>query len=80
MNFIFSFAFFSETSGQLLGHFLKSINPAPIPPPIYPGRPPIVGPPSSIGRGCPLCDRSVYSYCSHKMIHDACCCHPGRLY
>ncbi|EDW72122.1 uncharacterized protein Dwil_GK10320 [Drosophila willistoni] len=24
--------------------------------------------------GCPLCDSSVYSYCSHKMIHDACCC------
>ncbi|XP_016951702.1 keratin, type II cytoskeletal 3 [Drosophila biarmipes] len=24
--------------------------------------------------GCPLCDSSVYSYCSHKMVHDACCC------
>lgn len=28
-----------------------------------------------IGNGCPACDSSVYSYCSHKMIHDACCCH-----
>ncbi|KAH8420404.1 hypothetical protein KR009_009904, partial [Drosophila setifemur] len=26
------------------------------------------------GGGCPLCDSSVYSYCSHKMVHDACCC------
>lgn len=25
-------------------------------------------------QGCPLCDSSVYSYCSHKMVHDACCC------
>ncbi|XP_054727333.1 small cysteine and glycine repeat-containing protein 4 [Anastrepha obliqua] len=24
--------------------------------------------------GCPLCDASVYSYCSHKMLHDDCCC------
>uniref|UniRef100_A0A1I8NR89 CCC domain-containing protein n=2 Tax=Stomoxys calcitrans TaxID=35570 RepID=A0A1I8NR89_STOCA len=24
--------------------------------------------------GCPLCDSSVYSYCSHKLIHDTCCC------
>uniref|UniRef100_A0A1A9X013 Uncharacterized protein n=1 Tax=Glossina brevipalpis TaxID=37001 RepID=A0A1A9X013_9MUSC len=24
--------------------------------------------------GCPLCDSSVYGYCSHKLIHDACCC------
>lgn len=24
--------------------------------------------------GCPLCDSSVYSYCSSKAIHDACCC------
>ncbi|CAD7085220.1 unnamed protein product [Hermetia illucens] len=23
---------------------------------------------------CPLCDASVYSYCSYKMAHDACCC------
>ncbi|BFG01481.1 POU domain class 4 transcription factor 1 [Drosophila madeirensis] len=26
------------------------------------------------GGGCPLCDSSVYSYCSHKMVHDSCCC------
>ncbi|XP_039961839.1 uncharacterized protein LOC120775649 [Bactrocera tryoni] len=24
--------------------------------------------------GCPLCDASVYSYCSQKMLHDDCCC------
>nr|CAD7611987.1 unnamed protein product [Timema genevievae] len=23
---------------------------------------------------CPLCDSSVYSYCSNKLLHDACCC------
>ncbi|KAK6621646.1 hypothetical protein RUM43_006846 [Polyplax serrata] len=23
---------------------------------------------------CPLCDSSVYSYCSEKLLHDACCC------
>ncbi|XP_046986527.1 uncharacterized protein LOC124556604 [Schistocerca americana] len=25
-------------------------------------------------RRCPLCDSSVYSYCSEKLLHDACCC------
>lgn len=24
--------------------------------------------------GCPFCDTSVYSYCSDKLLHDACCC------
>jgi len=24
--------------------------------------------------GCPYCDSSVYSYCSNKLLHDACCC------
>lgn len=24
--------------------------------------------------GCPYCDSSVYSYCSDKLLHDACCC------
>lgn len=28
----------------------------------------------SAGGGCPLCDSSVYSYCSHKLLHDSCCC------
>ncbi|KAK9497812.1 hypothetical protein O3M35_003732 [Rhynocoris fuscipes] len=23
---------------------------------------------------CPYCDSSVYSYCSGKLLHDACCC------
>ncbi|XP_055322174.1 uncharacterized protein LOC129578095 [Sitodiplosis mosellana] len=37
-------------------------------------------PPGPIAKGgCPLCDRGVYSYCSHKMIHDACCCHNGNV-
>lgn len=26
-------------------------------------------------RQCPLCDSSVYSYCSEKLFHDSCCCH-----
>ncbi|XP_030382194.1 uncharacterized protein LOC115629779 [Scaptodrosophila lebanonensis] len=37
---------------------------------IYPGALPYPGSPP----GCPLCDASVYSYCSHKVVHDACCC------
>lgn len=43
--------------------------------------PPSDGPPEN-GRlnmkrrpnGCPFCDSSVYSYCSDKLLHDACCC------
>ncbi|GAB0096512.1 uncharacterized protein DMENIID0001_120360 [Sergentomyia squamirostris] len=23
---------------------------------------------------CPLCDSSVYAYCSDQLFHDACCC------
>ncbi|KAI4495650.1 hypothetical protein M0802_008485 [Mischocyttarus mexicanus] len=23
---------------------------------------------------CPLCDISIYPYCSEKLLHDACCC------
>lgn len=44
--------------------------------------PPLPGIPANqpIGKGgCPLCDRSVYSYCYDKMIHDACCCNNGNL-
>ncbi|XP_059477873.1 uncharacterized protein LOC132198103 [Neocloeon triangulifer] len=26
---------------------------------------------------CPYCDSSVYSYCSDKLLHDACCCSGG---
>uniref|UniRef100_A0A1I8MQJ8 CCC domain-containing protein n=1 Tax=Musca domestica TaxID=7370 RepID=A0A1I8MQJ8_MUSDO len=38
-------------------------------------------PPQSTFAGCPLCDSSVYSYCSHKLIHDSCCCDfPGSIY
>lgn len=30
---------------------------------------------SGLRRRCPLCDSSVYSYCSDKLFHDSCCCH-----
>ncbi|KAL0869406.1 hypothetical protein ABMA27_007645 [Loxostege sticticalis] len=45
----------------------------------YPGgynpgyNPGVAGPPGA-HPGCPLCDSSVYSYCSYKQAHDACCC------
>ncbi|XP_032521612.1 uncharacterized protein LOC116773296 isoform X2 [Danaus plexippus] len=40
----------------------------------YPGyHPGLEGPPGA-HPGCPLCDSSVYSYCSHKQAHDSCCC------
>ncbi|XP_022126156.2 uncharacterized protein LOC111000866 isoform X2 [Pieris rapae] len=41
----------------------------------YPGNfyPGLEGPPGA-HPGCPLCDSSVYSYCSHKQAHDSCCC------
>lgn len=35
--------------------------------------------PSGSGGGCPLCDSSVYSYCSGKALHDACCCNGGGI-
>lgn len=43
-------------------------------------------PPGSLGIGqgggyggrCPLCDSSVFEYCSHKLLHDGCCCNGGR--
>ncbi|XP_047369641.1 uncharacterized protein LOC124957054 isoform X2 [Vespa velutina] len=28
----------------------------------------------SIDKKCPLCDSSIYPYCSEKLLHDACCC------
>lgn len=32
-------------------------------------------------RRCPLCDSSVYGYCSDKLFHDSCCCHnPNNPY
>ncbi|KYB26356.1 uncharacterized protein LOC103313726 [Tribolium castaneum] len=35
----------------------------------------------SFRRRCPLCDSSVYSYCSDKLFHDSCCCHnPNNPY
>ncbi|XP_073950817.1 uncharacterized protein isoform X2 [Choristoneura fumiferana] len=41
--------------------------------PGYPGHNTVAGPPGA-HPGCPLCDSSVYSYCSYKQAHDACCC------
>ncbi|KAB0804013.1 hypothetical protein PPYR_00983 [Photinus pyralis] len=31
-------------------------------------------------RYCPICDSSVYGYCSEKMFHDSCCCSPHNDY
>ncbi|XP_066995894.1 uncharacterized protein [Anabrus simplex] len=31
-------------------------------------------PPEARQRYCPLCDSSVFSYCTEKLLHDACCC------
>nr|XP_004924097.2 uncharacterized protein LOC101741856 isoform X1 [Bombyx mori] len=41
--------------------------------PGYPGQYGPAGPPGA-HPGCPLCDSSVYSYCSRKQAHDSCCC------
>uniref|UniRef100_A0A1A9ZLM9 CCC domain-containing protein n=1 Tax=Glossina pallidipes TaxID=7398 RepID=A0A1A9ZLM9_GLOPL len=35
---------------------------------------PAAFPGSSLLSVCPLCDSSVFGYCSHKLIHDKCCC------
>ncbi|KAJ8983116.1 hypothetical protein NQ317_001860 [Molorchus minor] len=36
---------------------------------------------NSFRRRCPLCDSSVYNYCSDKLFHDSCCCHdPNNPY
>ncbi|XP_031633313.1 uncharacterized protein LOC116347054 isoform X2 [Contarinia nasturtii] len=59
---------------------IKSLNPAlPISrlPPTEPFPGSILGP--IVKGGCPLCDQSVYSYCSYKVIHDACCCNAGNF-
>ncbi|XP_075983038.1 uncharacterized protein LOC142981201 isoform X2 [Anticarsia gemmatalis] len=42
----------------------------------YPGQYGPAGPPGA-HPGCPLCDSSVYSYCSYKQEHDSCCCGTG---
>lgn len=59
---------------------IKSLNPSLSGSPSLPQAGSFPGqiPPGPIARGCPLCDRSVYSYCSHKMVHDACCCNGGK--
>ncbi|KAK4884231.1 hypothetical protein RN001_000502 [Aquatica leii] len=31
-------------------------------------------------RHCPLCDSSVFSYCSDKLFHDSCCCNEPNSY
>ncbi|XP_034834074.1 uncharacterized protein [Maniola hyperantus] len=45
----------------------------------YPGHYRPEGPPGA-HPGCPLCDSSVYSYCSHKHDHDSCCCDNNRYH
>uniref|UniRef100_A0A1B0ASZ8 Uncharacterized protein n=1 Tax=Glossina palpalis gambiensis TaxID=67801 RepID=A0A1B0ASZ8_9MUSC len=41
---------------------------------------PAAFPGSSLLGVCPLCDSSVFGYCSHKLIHDTCCCtFPGTF-
>ncbi|VVD02028.1 calcium-binding protein P-like [Leptidea sinapis] len=39
----------------------------------YPGSTGVEGPPGA-HPGCPLCDSSVYGFCSYKQSHDSCCC------
>lgn len=86
--------YIAEAGESFFGNLIKSLAPlgAPLAPAANPniGLPPAHGvgvgvgasgiPPSNtIGRGgCPLCDSSVYSYCSAKMVHDACCCSGGE--
>ncbi|XP_057656972.1 uncharacterized protein LOC130894276 isoform X1 [Diorhabda carinulata] len=36
---------------------------------------------NSYKRRCPLCDPSIYSYCTDKLFHDSCCCNnPNNPY
>lgn len=57
---------FAESSRQLNGGTAKNLNP--------------IAAPRPLGHdGCPLCDVSVYSYCTNKMFHDACCCNAGKM-
>lgn len=70
----------SEIGGGLINSLLKGGYPnAPVAPvgPVGPGGPggayPVAG-----AKGCPLCDTSVYTYCSNKMLHDAYCCNGGK--
>lgn len=71
---------------SFFGNLIKSL--APLGAPLTPIGPGVGGPavPGAVGipsngiarGGCPLCDSSVYSYCSGKLIHDACCCSGGK--
>lgn len=72
--FVSSDANLNEVKATLL----KSLSP--FQPVVYPGAVGQIGDgpiPGSRG-GCPLCDSSVYSYCSDRMIHDGCCCNAGN--
>lgn len=83
--FVYKFKFIDASINEVKASLLKSLSPVPPLPPPYPGPigafppippiPPVIGP--AFKGGCPLCDRSVYGYCSSKMIHDACCCNAG---
>ncbi|XP_031770182.2 uncharacterized protein LOC113514892 isoform X2 [Galleria mellonella] len=54
------------------GHYPYPSGPGYNNPGYYPNQG-LQGPPGA-HPGCPLCDSSVYSYCSKKQAHDACCC------
>ncbi|XP_013170650.1 PREDICTED: uncharacterized protein LOC106120029 isoform X1 [Papilio xuthus] len=80
---------FSQILDYLLGGYGNGHYPERYPGGYYPGggyqgqypgyHPGVVGPPGA-HPGCPLCDSSVYSYCSYKQAHDACCCeHSGFM-
>lgn len=66
---------------DLKASLIEALSPAiPLPPAAPPIATPIPFPGQPIVKGgCPLCDRSVYSYCYDKMIHDACCCNNGKF-
>lgn len=79
--------YFTETGDSFVSNLIKGL--APLGAPLAStgsgvGVPDVSGvvpgvPFNTNRRGCPLCDSSVYSYCSLKMVHDACCCSGGKM-
>lgn len=76
--FLFDFLVADASLNEVKATLLKSLSPFAQ----YPGAAGSIGGgpiPGIQGRGgCPLCDSSVYSYCSDRMIHDGCCCNAGN--